>query len=104
MVRNYCPKDPPKYERADLPKLADEFRKSKTSMRDFAKSKGIPFTTVQRWIKNIPKKQNRGRSRVLTDDEEKLIVTALLFLGDSNMPLDRDDIRTIVKEFIKERA
>ena len=101
MVRNYRAKDSANYEKADLPKLASEFRKCKGSMREFAKSKGIPFTTVRRWIKNIPKQQNRGCRRVLKD-EEKLIVTALLFLGDSNMPLDRDDIRAIIKEFIKD--
>ena len=102
MVGNYHAKDSVNYERADLPKLANEFRKWRGSLRVFAKSKGIPLTTVRRWIKNVPKQQNRGRKRVLTDDEEKLIVTALLFLGDSNMPLDRDDIRAIVKEFIKD--
>ena len=102
MVRNYKPKGPANYAKADLPQLANEFRKSKASMRDFARSKGIPFATVQRWITCAPKKQRPGPSRVLTDQEEKLIVTALLFMRDCNMPLDRDDVRAIVKEFIQD--
>ena len=100
MVRNYKKKTTSNYAKADLLQLADEYRRQKGSVRLFAAQKGIPVTTARRWIKNIPKKQTRGRGRALTDAEENLIVTALLFLGDSNMPLDRDDIKAIVQEFV----
>ena len=101
MVRNYKPKTTQNYNKEDLLSLADEFGKYKGSLRQFSLAKGIPLTTTRRWIKDTPKKIDRGRDKVLTEDEERLIETALLFLGDSNMPLDRDDIQAIVSEFIK---
>jgi hypothetical protein len=101
MVRNYQPKVTREYNRADLPKLSQEYGKFEGSLREFARSKKIPWTTVRRWIKDQPARHSPGRISVLTNEEESLIVDALKFLADSNKPLDRDDIRDIVKGFIK---
>ena len=103
MVRNYKRKTDctRKYNKDDIAKLADEFGKFRGSLREFARLKEIPRSTVQRWVKGLPSSDNPGRRPTLTAEEEMLIVTALKYLADANMPLDRDDLRDLVTKFVE---
>jgi hypothetical protein len=99
MVRKYKAKSKTGYNRQDLLVLAEEFAKSKETYCEFTLRKNIPRTTVFRWVNKAPSIQ-RGHKTVLTADEENIIVAALKFLAECNMPFDRDDIKTLVKSFL----
>ena len=102
MVRDYRRKKIKSYDYDQLSNLANDFAalKKKTSIRKFAKAKGIPYATAQRWIKQPPTKKP-GHPTILTKEEENLLATALKFLGDSNMGQDRDDLANMVQAFIR---
>ena len=85
MVRAYVRKRESQYNKIELPQLANEFRASNLSLRSFAKAKGIPKSTVERWIKN-KLRENAGKPCVLSTEEEDLIAKALIYLADCNMP------------------
>ena len=105
MVRSYQKKRKTSYDSNQLVNLANDFAiaqsKSPTSLRRFAKAKGVPFTTAQRWVNQPPSKKKVGRPTVMTEEEENLLATALKFLGDSNMGRDRDDVRNMVQAFLQ---
>ena len=102
MVRDYQRKKIKSYDYDQLSNLANDFAalKKKTSIRKFAKAKGIPYATAQRWIKQPPTKKP-GHPTILTKEEENLLATALKFLGDANMGQDRDDLANMVQAFIR---
>ena len=82
-----------------MTKLAEEFTKFPGSLREFAKYKNLPRTTVQRWVLNATTKPP-GREPSLSQGEEAIIVTALKYLGDCNVPLDREDVKKIVQQYV----
>ena len=101
MVRHYKRKRHTNIDNDYLNELANEFQatKGQVSLRHFAKTKGVAYTTAYRCVKKIIKKKGPCRPTVLSEEEEILLSTALKFLGDSNMGQDREDIRTMVEEF-----
>ena len=99
MVRNYKAKTQPRYNRQELLNLAEEFAKSTETVRSFAKRKNIPKSTVQRWLTKQPSLQ-RGHKTIFSKEEELILVSALKYLADCNMPFDRDDLKRVVKQFL----
>ena len=100
IVRAYVRKRESQYNKIELPQLANEFRASNLSLRSFAKAKGIPKSTVERWIKTKPR-ENAGKPCVLSTEEEDLIAKALIYLADCNMPQNRSDIIAMIKNFME---
>ena len=103
MVRSYKRKKVSHLDTNQLENLAKEYLslKPSISLRQFAKSKGISYTTTYRWVKKLNTKMVPGHPTVLSAAEESLLITALKFLGDSNMGQDREDIANMVQEFLK---
>ena len=103
MVRSYKRKKVSHLDTNQLENLAKEYLslKPSISLRQFAKSKGISYTTTYRWVKKLNTKMVPGHPTVLSAAEESLLTTALKFLGDSNMGQDREDIANMVQEFLK---
>ena len=97
MVCTYKRKRPLAYNPEQLQNFASEFAEANQTLRQFAKAKGIPLTTAHRWLHQPPVYKRPGHPTVLTEEEENLLVTALKFLGDSNMGRDRGDIQTMVE-------
>ena len=103
MVRNYKQKRQTKLDTEHLLSLVKEYEDAKCPkipLHQFAKSKGVCYTTFYRWVNKCNKKKEPGRPTVLTEEEESLLSTALKFLGDSNMGQDREDIRTMVQAYL----
>ena len=90
-----------KYNEASLKKALHAIHKSKRTVYSISKQFNIPKTTLQRWVKNTPKRIGSGRLTVLNVQEEKLIVTALLFTADCGLPLKRNNVKNMVQSYVK---
>ena len=91
-----------KYTEEDKVFVLDLVSKGWTE-RKIEREHGIPRTTTGRWKRDPDMVLGTGRQgKVLTDDEEALIVLALEYLSASGLPLGRNHITTVVQEFVKE--
>ena len=90
-----------RYNETSLKKAIALIHKSKRTVYSIAKQFNIPKTTLQRWVKNTPKRLGSGRPTVLNVREEKLIVTALLFTADCGLPLKRNNVKNMVQSYVK---
>ena len=95
MPRKYEKKRKPNYDHETLLAAVDKVAKLKLPIYSVAKEFNIPRQTLHRWVRNKPTHIGAGRNTVLKDDEEKLIVGALKFVGNCGLPQSRSDIRDI---------
>ena len=101
MVRHRTRMTTTKYNEASLKKALNQIHKSKRTVYSISKQFNIPKTTLQRWVKNTPKRLGSGRPTVLNVQEEKLIVAALLFTADCSLPLKRNNVKNMVQSYVK---
>ena len=60
---------------------------------------GIPRTTLSRWVHNPDMVLGRGRTCTLAPWEENMIVSAFNFVSDVGLPLGRETLLKVVKEY-----
>ena len=70
------------------------------SIRSAAKSFGIARETLRRWITDKPAKAKAGRMRVLTDEEEELIIVALEKCSALAWPCGTEEITLMIKTYL----
>ena len=101
-VRAKPPRANTKYNEQDKKFCLDLVRKGWT-LKQIQGTHGIPSSTIDRWVHNPGMVLGSGRhGRVLTDDEEKLIVIALEYMSASGLALKRQHVMTVVQEFVNQ--
>lgn len=100
MPRTYVKKKPVRYNSDDLQRAKEDVNKGKT-IYAAAKYYNIPYETLRRWCVNPPNHQGAGRGTVLTKEEEKYIVDALIFTANCGYPLDRKDLQYMVHSYVQ---
>ena len=79
--------------------------KAGNSIYNVSKSSGIPYGTLYRsthdQIQRNDKRIGRGYGFVLSSTEEKLLVELLIYLAYKSFPQDREDIKLMVKSYIR---
>lgn len=101
MPRTYVKKKPLKYD-ADSIKKAKEEVSNGSSVHAASKKYNIPYETLRRWCeKNPPKVQGSGKTTVLSTEDEKYIVEALVFAAKCWYPLDRKDLQCMVRSYVQ---
>jgi hypothetical protein len=88
-----------KYTETKISQIKEDIE-SGLSYRATAEKNNVARSTVHRIIKNPELGRNFGRPTVLSEDEEKLIVTAILTVQKANQPINRATVKTMVQEFI----
>ncbi|KAJ4425648.1 hypothetical protein ANN_27844 [Periplaneta americana] len=73
------------------------------SIRSASKQFAIPYTVLQRHLKNANVK-NRGGQTALSEDEEALLVEKLVLCAEWDYPIDSFDLRLLVKGFLDRRG
>ena len=85
-----------KYSQESLDKAIEDFQSGKFSLRSAAKEYGVPKTTLENRVKG-KSTDELGRPKVLSPDEENVLVERLMLLGDWGFPLTNNDFRHIIK-------
>ena len=88
--KKYC-----NYSQQSLKNALEEV-KSGESLREVAKSSGIPKSTLQRKINGVHNKKYGGQ-KAFTDEEEISLVNHLIIVSDWGFPFSRVDLRLLVK-------
>jgi hypothetical protein len=78
--------------------------KRNIGFRSLAETSKIPKSTLHRWISKQPSKAGAGRPAVMTSEEEGILVAALKFMAQCNMPWERKDVKIIIKEFLDDQG
>ena len=100
MPRTYIKKTTPTYDSNDLQRAREEVQKG-VSVYAAAKKFNIPYETLRRWKECPPTHQGAGRGTVLSKEEEKFIVDALVYTAKCGYPMDRQDLKYMVSSYVK---
>ena len=99
MPRKHIRKTTTKYSKSQLKDAVAEV-KSGRSCYSVAKQFGIPLETLRRNARSTVKRQGSGGMTVLTIEEEKAIVKAIFFASNAGFPIDRFDVKLMVKSYL----
>ena len=99
MPRKHIRKTTTKYSKSQLKDAIAEV-KSGRSCYSVAKQFGIPLETLRRNARSTVKRQGLGGMTVLTIEEEKAIVKAIFFASNAGFPMDRFDVKLMVKSYL----
>eukprot|EP00795_Rhopilema_esculentum_P011062 gene11062-19921_t len=100
MPRTYVRKKEKKNTEEQLRQAIEKVNEGQ-KVHQAAKEFGIPTETLRRWIvKPNQARFGSGRTTVLSNEEEELIVVGLQQCARSGWPCDGKDIQTIVKSFL----
>ena len=103
MVRKYKQKGQINYTEADLYNAVEAVNKGQLSQRAAADVYGVPRCTIQRWQKGRNCSQlGSGHKTVLSDEEEKLIVHALITIAEWGFGIDDQDLKDIISVYLKD--
>ena len=91
------------YSEDTLSRALDEINSGKVSIRKASREYKIPFGTLRHKVKGLHQKSHGGQKR-LSDDCERLLLSALDSLADWKVPLGELDIRCLVKSYLDERG
>ena len=99
MPRKHIRKTTTKYSKSQLKDAVAEV-KSGRSCYSVAKQFGIPLETLRRNARSTVKRQGSGGMTVLTIEEEKAIVKAIFFASNAGFPMDRFNVKLMVKSYL----
>jgi hypothetical protein len=102
MVRRYYAKKK-KYSREDLLAAIEDVRASTRNAYRASLFYKVPRTTILNHIKGKCESFKVGRKTALTETAERVLVRMLLYMSDMALGLDRDNIRLVVANFVKEK-
>lgn len=104
MPRNYKKKTAPKYDNEALETAINRVKSGET-VYSVSKTSEVPYGTLyRRSYESLTREDHHiggGRGRVLSDEEESLLVEALMYLSDNGFPQDRMDLRLMVKSYVQ---
>lgn len=107
MPRVYCPKPEGKrYKKTDLEKVTKakgDVVSGKLSIRKAAKMYNIPYTVLNRHIKN-PNVKHQGGQLSLSFEEEEMLVERIKICAEWGYPIDLFDLRCLVKAYLDRRG
>lgn len=101
MPRNYTKKKEVKYSSDNMEKAIKLVTEDGKTIYAAAKECSVPKETLRRRIKNsnLDANKREGRYRVLSAEEESMIVAAAQYSQKSGIPLDSNDICELVAKF-----
>ena len=81
----------------------EKVKLGRMSIREASATYAVPYTTLQRWVKN-PNLKKYGGQTALTEVEEEYLVQGLLECAKWGFPLQRRDILNIVQCYLNRRG
>lgn len=88
-----------KYTQEQLENALAAIRSGTHTQHTAARVFGVPKSTLNDRI-HLGASSQVGRPRELSDDEEQLLVSRILLLGDWGFPVDRKDVTHIIKALL----
>jgi len=106
MARTYIPKRGQKYKKPnkiDLQAAIRAVQARQVTYREAEEVYGINYSVIYRHVKNKNIKTQGGQTS-LRIDEEKLLVNIILDCAEWGYPIDRFDLRSLVKSYLDRRG
>lgn len=106
MARTYVPKRGRKYKKPnghDLEAAIRAIKAHRVTYREAEEVYGISYSVIYRHLKN-PNIKTQGGQTALTATEEILLVSSILICAEWGYPLDRFDVRCLVKGYLDRRG
>jgi hypothetical protein len=89
-----------KYTQAYFDEALEKVRKNEMSYRDAENEYGVPIATLSDHKNGKYVSQKRGAKTILSVEEEQLLVTIILSLGDAGVGINKFEIRKIVQNYL----
>lgn len=90
------------YSKEQLETALRQFRRGQITLREAEELYNIPRSTLQRHAKQKPKKH--GGQTILSEGEESRLVHLIVLAGEWGYPLEKIDIRYIVKAYLDRKG
>lgn len=106
MGRTYIPKRGRKYKKPnkyDLEAAIRAIKARQVTYREAEEVYGINYSVLYRHVSN-PNIKTQGGQTALSAAEEKLLVSSILTCAEWGYPLDRFDVRCLVKGYLDRRG
>ncbi|XP_068082137.1 uncharacterized protein [Anabrus simplex] len=87
------------YSAVYLENAVREVKKGKLSIRKASECYGVPYTTLNEWVKG-KRKNSYGGQPVLNSKDEECLVHGLIKCGEWGFPLKRHDVRNVVQGYL----
>lgn len=102
MVRNYVRKTVKSYTEDDILAAIECVHDSEDhrSQREIARSFKIGWSTFHKRLKNPNSAHGSGRTPVLTDEDEKYLIEAILHVASFGWPTDKEQVCLMVKSYV----
>jgi hypothetical protein len=90
-----------KYTQANFDLALDKIKNNEMSFRDAEYEYGIPISTLCNHKNGKSFSHKVGPKTILSFEEESLLVSSILTLGDTGVGVNKFEIRRIVENYVK---